>query len=83
MNYENKIGIKKENILKYESLDDNMRIFINNNFKNNTLVKEYFQNNIIANIQIKESYQIQSIYPNLMDMIYEIYQIDFVSFNYY
>lgn len=81
-NYENKIGIKKENILKYESLDNELKKFINNNYKDNKIVNDYFKNNIICNTNIKKTYNIQKIYPNLIDMIYEIYEIDFVSFNY-
>ena len=64
INHDNQIGIKKENILKYESLDNDMIIFLNNNYKDNKIVNDYFQNNIINNIK------------------YEIYENDFVYFDY-
>ena len=82
INHENQIGIKKENILKYESLDSDMRIFINNNYKDNIIVHKYFQKNIISNIKIKKTYNIPMIYPKLINMIYEIYKKDFDYFGY-
>lgn len=82
INYDNQIGIKKENILKYESLDNDIMIFLNNNYKDNKIVKRYFQNNIINDVKIKKTYDIPMIYPKLINMIYEIYENDFVYFDY-
>ena len=63
-----------------------MRIFLNNNYKDNKIVNGYFQNNIINNIinniKIKKTYNIPIIYPKLINMIYEIYENDFVYFDY-
>ena len=82
INYDNQIGIKKENILKYESLDNDIMIFLNNNYKDNKIVKRYFQNNIINDVKIKKTYDIPMNYPKLINMIYEIYENDFVYFDY-
>ena len=82
INYDNQIGIKKENILKYESLDNDIMIFLNNNYKDNKIVKRYFQNNIINAVKIKKTYDIPMNYPKLINMIYEIYENDFVYFDY-
>jgi hypothetical protein len=82
LNHENKIGIKKENILRYESLDKDIKIFLNNNYKDNKIVNGYFKCKIIKHIKIKKKYNIPNIYPKLANMIYEIYENDFIYFNY-
>jgi len=82
MNHENKIGINKDNILKYETLDKDMERFLDNNYKNNETVQSFFKKNIISKINIKQNYDIPKVYPNLVNMIYEIYEIDFTTFDY-
>lgn len=80
MNRKNEIGI--DNILKYESLDTDFNQFINNNYKDNKSVYAFLQNNISKNIRIKPTYNIPKKYPELINMIYEIYEKDFDYFNY-
>lgn len=82
INHENNMSINKDNILKYETLDINLEKFLNNNYKDNKSVKYFFQNEIIKNVNIQKPYNIANIYPNLINMIYEIYENDFVYFKY-
>ena len=78
----NEIGIDKENILKYESLDTELYKFLNYNYKDNEKVNNFFQKNIISKVNIKKTYDIHNLYPELIDMIHEIYERDFSTFNY-
>lgn len=81
-NDNNEIGIDKNNILKYESLDTEIEKFLNNNYNDNSIVCDFFKKNIISNVDIKKTYNLHEKYPQLMDMIYEIYKVDFVNFDY-
>uniref|UniRef100_A0A6C0CIJ4 Sulfotransferase domain-containing protein n=1 Tax=viral metagenome TaxID=1070528 RepID=A0A6C0CIJ4_9ZZZZ len=82
INHNNELALEKENILKYESLDKDLNAFLNNNYKDNVKVYDFFQTNIIKNVRIKQSYNIPTTYPHLSRMIQEIYEKDFVLFNY-
>ena len=80
--YTNEFGINKQNILKYESLDIDLKKFIIDIYKNDQYVCNFFQDDIIKNIKIKSTYNIPKRYPNLIDKIYEMYKNDFENFYY-
>ena len=82
INHKNEIGIDKENILRYESLDTELCKFLNNNYKDNQKVNTFFQQEIVSKVNIKKTYDIHNMYPELIDMIHEIYEGDFSIFNY-
>ena len=75
INHNNKIHINKNNILKYETLDIDFNNFITNNFINDNNTYKFLKNNILNNINIKSSYNIND---NLKYKIYEIYKQDFI-----
>lgn len=82
INKSKNIYIAKSNILKYENLQYEIDNFVNNNYSNDSFVKNFLTENITNNISIKKTYDIPKKYPHIVDMIYEIYELDFINFNY-